>query len=82
MKRGQCGWQRVVGLRAYSVSGWEGGRASDVTGHERPPGGPGVPCRQGSWPTVSAGGVPRRRAPPSCHLERRQHGWWTGGKGV
>ena len=40
MKRGQCGWQRVVRLRAYSVTGWEGGRASDVTGHERLPGDP------------------------------------------
>ena len=81
-RRGQCEKQRVVRLRVYSETGWEGGGASDVTGHERPPEGPGVPCQQGSWPTVSAGGVPRRRAPPSCHPERRQHGWWRGGKEV
>ena len=71
-----------MGLRVYFETGWEEGGASDVTGRERPPGGPGVPCRQGSWPTGSAGDVPRRRAPPSCPLEQRQRGWWRGGKGV
>ena len=62
-------------LKACFARGWEGGGAGDVTGHERHLGGPGVPCRQGSWPAEIAGGVPRRRAPPSCHPERRQHGW-------
>ena len=37
IKTGQCGRQMAVGLRAYSVSGWEGRSASDVTGHKRPP---------------------------------------------
>ena len=40
MKRGQCEWQRVERLRGYFETGCEGGGASDVTGHERPPGDP------------------------------------------